>query len=310
MRFQKASYAHGAFVARRIISHFGADPLRETTGKGFSVRRNIAVLLVLCSLLCCAPSVAAGLTYHVVSGDSLWTIAAQYGVSVQRLEAVNQLSDSSILQLGQRLIVPVAPELAPQRRSASGLVQKVRSVSRQIAAAASAQHVVGKGARRPLESAAQRIAAARALWSATHDGTLPPAIPGIEPFSVAQRIILMDSRITRTAMRFLGVPYTWGGTGFGGVDCSGLVYTVFARNGISLPRMADGQFEAGRRVAMSLLVPGDLVFFETYTSGASHVGIYIGNGRFIHASLRGVVIDELRMSYYASRYLGARRLIQ
>jgi len=110
-------------------------------------------------------------------------------------------------------------------------------------------------------------------------------------------------------MRFLGVPYSWGGTSYGGVDCSGFVWAVFAKNGIDLPRMADGQFEAGRHVRVADLRPGDLVFFQTYAPGASHVGIYLGGGRFVHASSSdGVRIDQLAEDYYAERFIGARRL--
>ena len=272
------------------------------------MRRTFAVLFVLCALLCASPGWASTLTYTVVQGDSLWTIATHYGISVQNLEDANHLTDASILQLGQRIIVPVSAPAVPA--SPAGLKKPAlhRSVTQGLHRATAL--AAKRNAHRALDSTTNRIAAAQALWSATHIGSIPPAIPGIEPFSVAQRVIAMDARITRTAMRFLGAPYSWGGTSYGGVDCSGLVYTVFARNGIELPRMADEQFGQGRRIAMSLLMPGDLVFFETYTSGASHVGIYLGNGRFIHASLRGVVIDDLSMSYYANRYIGARRLIQ
>ena len=278
------------------------------------MRRSLAVLFVLCALSCVPPARASTLAYTVIQGDSLWTIAAHYGVSVQKLEDANHLTDASILQLGQRIVVPaVAPAAVAHPQTAvespDGLTKPALHRTAALRSHGTTR-VAKRSAHRALESSAQRIAAAQALWSATHAGSIPPAIPGVEPFSVAQRIIAMDARITHTAMRFLGVPYSWGGTSFGGVDCSGLVYTVFARNGIELPRMADEQFSVGRRIAMSLLMPGDLVFFETYTNGASHVGIYLGNGRFIHASLRGVVIDDLTMSYYASRYLGARRLIR
>jgi peptidoglycan DL-endopeptidase LytE len=285
------------------------------------LRRNTAVSFVLCLFLCGSPALAS-VTYTVTSGDSLWTIAEHYGISVQRLEVANHLTDSSILQLGQQLIVPVTPAapapakpvaVAPPRALHAGPALRhalTKSTNPALRHVATRRHTIRRRLHRAADESVQRIIIAQALWSATHDGNMPASIPGVEPFSVAQHVIALDARITRTAMRFLGVPYTWGGTGFGGVDCSGLVYTVFARNGISLPRMADGQFTVGRRIAMSLLVPGDLVFFETYTSGASHVGIYLGNGRFIHASTRGVVIDQLGMSYYASRYIGARRLVQ
>jgi len=81
--------------------------------------------------------------------------------------------------------------------------------------------------------------------------------------------------------------------------------------GVSLPRSSDTQFRRGQPVSRSDLAPGDVVFFEnTYKSGISHVGLYIGNNEFIHAanSRRGVRIDSLDSSYYAPRYAGARRM--
>ena len=272
------------------------------------MRPSIAVPLVVCLLLATAPAFADSLTHTVVPGDSLSTIADHYGVSISSLEARNHLTDSSVLQIGQEIVVPVhirhhaaAPATNPSpaagRRSA------------QANAALVAAHIGMRHSSHPA-STSSRIAVERALWTATHAGSAPPSIPGIQPFDVAQRVLALDAHITQTALRYLGVPYMWGGTSFSGVDCSGFVQSVFAKNGIDLPRMADEQFAIGRRVATSFLMPGDLVFFETYTSGASHVGIYLGHGRFIHASTRGVVIDALSMSYYSSRYLGARRLVQ
>jgi peptidoglycan DL-endopeptidase LytE len=271
------------------------------------VRPNIAVPLVVCLLLSVAPAFADSLTHSVSPGDSLSTIADRYGVSVTSLEARNHLTDSSILQIGQQIVVPVqirhhsVAKAAPARAAGAG--------STQAAAALRAARIGARPAPgRP--NATSRLAVERALWIATHAGSTPPSIPGVQPFDVAERILALDAHITRTAMRYLGVPYMWGGTSYSGVDCSGFVQSVFAKNGIELQRMADEQFAIGRRIAMGFLMPGDLVFFETYTSGASHVGIYLGHGRFIHASTRGVVIDALRMDYYASRYIGARRLIQ
>ena len=122
--------------------------------------------------------------------------------------------------------------------------------------------------------------------------------------------ITIVRRILGTAVQHQGVPYVFGGTSPYGFDCSGFVRYCFASAGVQLPRMADEQYYASERVSRHNLKAGDMVFFTTYTSGVSHVGIYIGRGEFIHASSsRGVVIDNLSENYYASRYVGAGRVL-
>lgn len=107
----------------------------------------------------------------------------------------------------------------------------------------------------------------------------------------------------------MGVPYVWGGTSPEGFDCSGFIHYTFLQNSITLPRTAATIYEKGTAVSKADLIPGDLVFFSTYTEGASHVGIYIGSGNFIHASSsKGVTISALSSSYYSERYIGAKRV--
>ena len=116
--------------------------------------------------------------------------------------------------------------------------------------------------------------------------------------------------IISNALKYMGVPYVFGGTSPYGFDCSGFTKYVFASAGISLPRAADGQFYAGTRVSMNNLRAGDLVFFETYEPGPSHVGIYMGDGEFIHAgSSTGVTVSGLYDRYWGERYLGACRVL-
>jgi len=117
-------------------------------------------------------------------------------------------------------------------------------------------------------------------------------------------------RIVQTALRYQGVPYVFGGTTPNGFDCSGFTRYVFAQAGIYLPRSADEQYEVGRSVSYSRLQSGDLVYFSTYEAGASHVGIYLGNGQFISAtSSRGIAIARLDSGYWGDRYIGARRVL-
>ena len=128
----------------------------------------------------------------------------------------------------------------------------------------------------------------------------------------ASRILARTTSIARTltrdALRFLGTPYVFGGTSTSGFDCSGYVQHVFAMLGVSIPRTADAQFYAGHRVIGGMKA-GDLVFFQTYEPGPSHVGIYLGDGKFVHASSHGVMVSNLSDSYWANRYLGAKRML-
>ena len=118
-------------------------------------------------------------------------------------------------------------------------------------------------------------------------------------------------RVVEIARQFKGVPYRWGGETPNGADCSGFVEEVFRLGGHHLPRTADVQFQATQAVTDDQMRAGDLVFFTTYEPGPSHVGIYIGEGRFIHASSsKGVTESRLDEEYYAKRYLGARRLAE
>ena len=119
-----------------------------------------------------------------------------------------------------------------------------------------------------------------------------------------------STKILKTAAQYKGVPYVFGGTTPNGFDCSGYVQYVFAKHGIRLTRTADTQALEGKFVSKKSLRPGDLVFFTTYEPGASHVGIYAGNGQFWNAtSSRGIMLSNLNDSYWGPRYYTARRIL-
>ena len=123
--------------------------------------------------------------------------------------------------------------------------------------------------------------------------------------------VSLGDQIVAKAKTCLGIPYVWGGQTRKGFDCSGLVYYILKDLGYSAGRSTSEQYKMGSSVSKSKLQPGDLVFFAgTYKSGISHVGIYIGDGKFIHAPSTGdvVKISELSNSYYKSHYYGARRI--
>ncbi|MFB5190566.1 C40 family peptidase [Alicyclobacillus fastidiosus] len=135
-----------------------------------------------------------------------------------------------------------------------------------------------------------------------------------QPSYVAQQtsdlVSASSNSIISFAQTFLGTPYVWGGTSPSGFDCSGFTQYVMAHAGVSIPRTSEAQFATGVPVSEGNLQPGDLVFFSTYAPGASHVGIYMGNGMMIDAEDMGVSIDSISNSYWGPKYIGARRYIK
>jgi cell wall-associated NlpC family hydrolase len=120
-----------------------------------------------------------------------------------------------------------------------------------------------------------------------------------------------NSSVVQAAYRNLGARYVWGASRPGAFDCSGFTMYVMRQFGVSLPHSSSAQFRMGRSVSRGNLQAGDLVFFSLGTRGVvGHVGVYIGNGRMIHASTpsTGVIVSSLNERYYVSRYLGARRV--
>lgn len=132
----------------------------------------------------------------------------------------------------------------------------------------------------------------------------------VSPSALKGTTANLAQKIISTGKKYIGVPYVWGGSTPSGFDCSGFVQYVFRQHGISLPRTSAQQYTVGTAVSKAALIPGDLVFFNTSGSGVSHLGIYLGNGEFLHASTsKGVTVSQLSNSYWAARYMGAKRVL-
>lgn len=118
--------------------------------------------------------------------------------------------------------------------------------------------------------------------------------------------------IRLSSLLFYGTPYRFGGNSSHALDCSAFVQKVFRANGIELPRDSRAQAKYGYKVSLSELKPGDLLFFKTYKQDVSHVGIYIGDGKMIHAARRGggVKISSIYDPYYRQRFLFAKRVVE
>jgi cell wall-associated NlpC family hydrolase len=120
----------------------------------------------------------------------------------------------------------------------------------------------------------------------------------------------MGAIAARTAERFVGIPYRWGGENVvDGMDCSGFVRAVYNLCGLSIPRTSRDQFKAGNPVTRGDLQDGDLVFFGSSADTINHVGIYVGSGRFVHAPRRGeeIKVSTVDDNYFEKRFIGARR---
>jgi cell wall-associated NlpC family hydrolase len=129
-------------------------------------------------------------------------------------------------------------------------------------------------------------------------GLPPHEVPGDGGLAVAQ-----------TAAQLIGVPYHFGGADAQGFDCSGLAVYVYGKAGIEIPRTADAQQQAARPVSIDALSPGDLVFFRIHSHHVNHVGIYAGDGRFVHAPRSGETVSygSLLDPYYHKHFVGAGR---
>ena len=143
---------------------------------------------------------------------------------------------------------------------------------------------------------------------ATTPAVPPPSMPRANP--VVPGGHADGYALSGTALSLRGAPYRDGGIDPSGFDCSGFVQYVYEQHGVAMPRQVRDQFRVGKTVGRDRLEPGDLVFFSTVAPGASHVGIVIGGDQFIHApSERGVVrVESLTQQYWASRFIGAKRV--
>ena len=215
-------------------------------------------------------------TYTVKKGDTVYRIAKRFDIGVEELKELNELKNNS-LKIGQMLIISEKMEepVEPEDIIKSIQVQYDRKANPVVTSA--------------------RLEEVKEL-SSSND---------LSKMSVKERLMLF-------AKKMLHLPYKFGGNGAIGVDCSAYVQKVYGITGITIPRSAREQFRVGDPVEKENLSIGDLVFFRTYASFPSHVGIYLGNNLFIHASSRSkkITIDSLESPYYFKRFIGAKRLIE
>ncbi len=282
-----------------------------------------------------------GVEHEIQAGESLSDIAAFYKVDLGPLIDFNAVMDPDSLRVGMRLTIPgaerpqpgfslagtgsgetLAVAAAPAAARTTGVAaaqrpaaQSALAQARPAAPVAQARPVAPAAAAKPQAPVAQAkpstVAAAKPQAPAARSSTNNLQAAAVSaPASVVTGGAGGGS-VVGAAMRHLGARYVFGGTSPGGFDCSGFVWYVHKVLGKPISRGMWGQLNGGPRIALSALQPGDTVFFaNTYMPGLSHNGIYIGGGRFIHASdeSSGVKISSLSDSYWGPRYIGASRL--
>ena len=264
--------------------------------------KNIKLFIIFIAIFLFSITMVSASQVHVVKkGESIVDIAAMYDTTPLELAVANDLNLETPLTEGHKLIIV--------KLNKDEILNNISSPS---------THKVAKG--ETVSSVAKKYGiSAATLAKINHIKTttklaackiLQLITPAEEYLSINK--IKMEGgnqAMVNFAMTLQGTRYVSGGTSRGGFDCSGLTSYVYKQFGKKIPRTSAAQFKGGKKVAAGDLQKGDIVCFTTRRSGCSHVGIYIGNNKFIHASTHrtGVIVSSLSEKYYASRYLGARR---
>lgn len=237
------------------------------------------------------PAPAAATATHVVAaGDTLYRIARKTGVSISDLRMMNDIPNSR-LRIGQRLVLAIAE--SPEAGSAESTDRGERA----------SRSALPDG--EELEDDEAGPSGAEEWASA--DGEEQDSADLLGKWQSPNERQLF----ARVAMGFLGAPYRFGGSSVRGLDCSAFVRKIYSFFDINLPRTAREQARIGKRIDRDDLEVGDLVFFNTRRRAFGHVGIYIGNNEFVHASsgrARAVRVDTLDKPYYNKRFIKAVRL--
>lgn len=293
----------------------------------------MGVILVVLFLLVCPNGLSAQERYTVKSGDSLYAIAKSYGISVDTLKQANGL-EGSHLKPKQVLLIPdpkkrptgkavqkvpveTEPYIVKQGDTLSAISKKAGVSIEEIKRLNQLQTTVLKTGQKLVlirqqhnrEEELEELGDADELKESlqAHADIQTNAEPLGKWRDPEERNLFI--RVVKT---FLGVPYRLGGSTLKGLDCSAFVKKIFEVFNVQLPRTAREQLRIGKKVGREELEEGDLIFFKTRWANNAHVGIYIGNNEFVHASYRSkeVRVDSLETPYFKQRFINGVRVIE
>jgi cell wall-associated NlpC family hydrolase len=263
--------------------------------------------------------------YQIRDGDTVENVAARFGVSADRIRQFNGLQDSDVVR-GQALAIPL-PGRPGAANGTAPREPELIVLEPCYAVVTSTSPIMGAPGDTPgAEFLYQPQLGTQLIVNAERGdywgivmvdgsaGWVPKASLQMTDRKIPPdrlELMLAGGRpdIVQEARRYLGTPYRYGGSLPANVDCSLLVQTVFSARGLKLPRTAAQQYECGRIVHYTEMLPGDRVYFISRSGRINHTGIYLGNGLFLHASSRrgSVAIDALYDRVYWTRFAGARR---
>lgn len=251
--------------------------------------------------------------YHIVKkGDTLSSISHKYSISVIELRELNDLKKSAKLKKGRKLLVKSSgPKIYIVKKGDNiwKIAKKYNMDAEELMEINEMDSPsLIKGQKLYLEEDQSVIADLQNNEILTKEMEEElKRMPESDEFADKS----MREKLTLFAKKLINIPYKFGGNSVMGIDCSAYVKKVYGLLGIDLPRTAREQFNEGETIEKEELSIGDLVFFRTYASFPSHVGIYLGNDLFIHASEKGkkVKVDNLEAPYFVKRFIGAKRLL-